>query len=61
MRRPSVAAAALAALLSPFIVAVVAHVAGTSPEAVWSAAGYAIGLTFGAAVIVGVLAQLLRR
>lgn len=61
MRRPGIAAAALLALLSPLAVAVLAHVLGTTPERLWSAIGYSSGFLFGLAVLVGCVAQLVRR
>lgn len=61
MRRPSIAAAALLALLSPFAVALLAAALGTTPERVWSAVGASIGFLFGLAVLVGCVAQLTRR
>ena len=61
MSRRAVAWAALLALLSPFAVAVLAHALGTTPERLWSAIGAGIGFLFGLAVLVGCVAQLLRR
>lgn len=61
MTRRALAWAALAALLAPFAVALLAHVLGTTPERVWSAVGASIGFLFGLAVMVGCAAQLLRR
>lgn len=60
MRRTATVAALLA-LLAPFAVALLAHLLGTTPERLWSAIGASIGFLFGLAVLVGCVAQLVRR